>query len=79
MNLDTQGAYTLISWHDYVLQDTLNMAAASDFYKKLALDCSSQQIAVDLFALSGQFIDLTTICECHMYWVEMWNLAVNSF
>jgi len=40
------------------------MAPASDFYKKLALECSSQQIAVDLFAFSGQFIDLTTMCEC---------------
>ena len=40
------------------------MAPASDFYKKLALDLSSQQIAVDLFAFSSsQFIDLSTICE----------------
>ena len=38
------------------------MSPASDFYKKLALDCSSQQIAVDLFAFGGQFMDLTTIC-----------------
>ena len=39
------------------------MSPASDFYKKLALDCSSQQIAVDLFAFGGQFMDLTTICR----------------
>ena len=39
------------------------MAPASDFYKKLALDLSSQQIAVDLFAFSSQFIDLSTICK----------------
>ena len=45
-------------------QDTINMAPASDFYKKLALDLSSQQIAVDLFAFSSsQFIDLSTICK----------------
>jgi len=44
-----------------VKKGTLNMAPASDFYKKLALECSSQQIAVDLFAFSGQFIDLTTM------------------
>ena len=48
--------YTHISF-----QDTLSMSPASDFYKKLALDCSSQQIAVDLFAFGGQFMDLTTI------------------
>lgn len=44
-----------------VKMDTLNMAPASDFYKKLALECSSQQIAVDLFCFSGQFIDVSTV------------------
>ena len=39
------------------------MAPVSDFYKKLALECSTQQIAVDLFVFSGQFVDLPTICE----------------
>ena len=39
------------------------MSPASDFYKKLALDCSSQQIAVDLFAFGSQFMDLSTICR----------------
>ena len=39
------------------------MAPASDFYKKLALDCTSDQIAVDLFAFGGNFIDLATICK----------------
>ena len=39
------------------------MAAGSDYYKKLALECSSQQIAVDVFSFSSQFIDLSTICE----------------
>lgn len=39
------------------------MAPASDFYKKLALELSSQQIAVDLFCFSSQFIDLTTLCK----------------
>lgn len=47
--------------HTHPFQDTLSMSPASDFYKKLALDCSSQQIAVDLFAFGGQFMDLTTI------------------
>lgn len=41
------------------------MSAGSDFYKKLALECSAQQIAVDLFVFSNssQFLDLPTICK----------------
>jgi len=34
---------------------------STDFYKKLALDCSGQQIAVDLFVLHNQHCDLATI------------------
>lgn len=43
--------------------DQLSMSASTDFYKKLALDCSAQQIAVDLFVFSNksQSIDLTTV------------------
>ncbi|XP_064387627.1 protein transport protein Sec24A-like isoform X2 [Halichondria panicea] len=41
--------------------NTLNMSPGSDFYKKLALECSSQQIAVDLFSFSSLFTDLPTI------------------
>jgi len=37
------------------------LGPATDFYKKLALDCSGQQVAVDLFALSSQFVDLATL------------------
>ncbi|KAK9503305.1 hypothetical protein O3M35_011905 [Rhynocoris fuscipes] len=33
----------------------------TDFYKKLALDCSGQHIAVDLFILNSQFVDLATL------------------
>ncbi|VVD04342.1 unnamed protein product, partial [Leptidea sinapis] len=32
-----------------------------DFYKRLALDCSGAQIAVDLFLLSSQYCDLATL------------------
>ena len=35
--------------------DQINMSASTDFYKKIALKCSSQQIAMDL--------DLVTICK----------------
>ena len=37
------------------------LGPANDFYKKLALDCSGQQIAVDLFTLGGTYIDLATL------------------
>ncbi|XP_076459524.1 protein transport protein Sec24A-like isoform X2 [Babylonia areolata] len=38
-----------------------NLGPASDFYKKLALDCSAQQVAVDLFMLNGQYADIASI------------------
>lgn len=34
---------------------------ANDFYKRLALECSGQQIAVDLFILNSQYVDIATI------------------
>ncbi|TRY80868.1 hypothetical protein TCAL_12910, partial [Tigriopus californicus] len=37
------------------------MGPATDFYKKLSLDCSGQQIAVDLFTLNSQYLDLATL------------------
>lgn len=36
---------------------------ATDFYKKLALECSEHQVAVDIFALSPQYSDLATITQ----------------
>merc|ERR1719309_1676087 len=41
--------------------DTATLNPSTDFYKKLALDCSGQQIAVDLFVLQNQHCDLATI------------------
>nr|MBE5727135.1 Sec24AB ortholog [Cucujiformia] len=38
-----------------------NLKPANDFYKRLALDCSSQQIAVDLFIVNSQYADIATI------------------
>ncbi|KAB0790749.1 hypothetical protein PPYR_15654 [Photinus pyralis] len=38
-----------------------NLNPANDFYKRLALECSGQQIAVDLFILNSQYVDLATI------------------
>jgi len=41
--------------------DIALLGPATDFYKKLALDCSGQQIAVDLFVLNNQHVDMATI------------------
>lgn len=35
----------------------------TDFYKKLSLECSSQQVAVDLFMLNSQYADMATVCK----------------
>lgn len=45
------------------LQNVSNLGPATDFYKKLALDCSAQQTAVDLFMMNGQYADLATVCK----------------
>lgn len=37
------------------------LGPATDFYKKLALDCSGQQIAVDMWTLGGSYVDLATL------------------
>lgn len=36
---------------------------ATDFYKRLALDCSGHQVAVDLFVLNSQYVDVATLCK----------------
>ncbi|XP_078086992.1 protein transport protein Sec24A-like [Mustelus asterias] len=43
------------------LKDVQHLSPAIDFYKKLALDCSGQQIAVDLFMMNGQYSDLASL------------------
>ena len=41
--------------------DSNLLGPTTDFYKKLALECSGQQVAVDLFVLANQHIDLATM------------------
>jgi len=45
------------------------LSPVTDFYKKLALDCSAQQIAVDMFMLNAQYADVATVGQsyssCH--------------
>ncbi|XP_046466052.1 protein transport protein Sec24A isoform X1 [Neodiprion pinetum] len=42
-------------------KDVPHLNPATDFYKRIALDCSGQQIAVDLFLLNSQYSDLATL------------------
>ncbi|XP_076619720.1 protein transport protein Sec24AB isoform X1 [Colletes latitarsis] len=42
-------------------KDVAHLNPVTDFYKRLALDCSGQQIAVDLFLLNSQYCDLATL------------------
>nr|XP_043896735.1 protein transport protein Sec24B isoform X2 [Solea senegalensis] len=44
-----------------------HLGPATDFYKKLALDCSGQQIGVDLFLLSSQYTDLASLACISKY------------
>ncbi|XP_030001239.1 protein transport protein Sec24B isoform X2 [Sphaeramia orbicularis] len=44
-----------------------HLGPATDFYKKLALDCSGQQIGVDLFLLSSQYADLSSLACISKY------------
>jgi len=37
------------------------LSPVTDFYKKLSLDCSAQQIAVDMFLLNAQYADIATV------------------
>ncbi|XP_073913340.1 protein transport protein Sec24A-like isoform X2 [Castor canadensis] len=43
-----------------IIKKKIHLTPSIDFYKKLALDCSGQQVAVDLFLLSGQYSDLAS-------------------
>lgn len=49
--------------NDRSSKEIQHLAPATDFYKRLALDCSGQQIAVDLFVLNSQYCDLATLCK----------------
>lgn len=44
-------------------KDVPHLNPATDFYKRFALDCSGQQIAIDLFLLNSQYSDLATLCK----------------
>uniref|UniRef100_A0A8D3E305 SEC24 homolog B, COPII coat complex component n=1 Tax=Scophthalmus maximus TaxID=52904 RepID=A0A8D3E305_SCOMX len=66
--LPTLGAGMLKSREDpNQRSSTKHLGPATDFYKKLALDCSGQQIGVDLFLLSSQYADLASLACMSKY------------
>ncbi|XP_065130703.2 protein transport protein Sec24B isoform X1 [Paramisgurnus dabryanus] len=69
--LPTVGAGLLQSREDPSLRSSTknvqHLGPATDFYKKLALDCSGQQIGVDLFLLSAQYSDLASLACVSKY------------
>ncbi|XP_077999051.1 protein transport protein Sec24A-like [Glandiceps talaboti] len=42
-------------------KDIPNLGPATDFYKKMSLDCSAQQISVDLFLFANNYIDIASL------------------
>lgn len=49
------------------------LTPTSDFYKRMALDCTTQQISVDLFALNTEYSDVATMGECSAgLWADVW-------
>ncbi|XP_077505314.1 protein transport protein Sec24AB isoform X2 [Amblyomma americanum] len=48
-------------------KEILNLLPATDFYKKLALDCSSQQVAVDVFLMGAQYMDVASLACISKY------------
>lgn len=62
-----------------------NLNPATDFYKKLALDCSGVHLAVDLFVVNAQFVDLSTISKfelglgIRLHLVERKSFIVHHF
>ncbi|KAH9369041.1 hypothetical protein HPB48_002613 [Haemaphysalis longicornis] len=44
-----------------------NLLPATDFYKKIALDCSSQHVAVDVFLMGAQYMDVASLACISKY------------
>ncbi|GCB67484.1 hypothetical protein scyTo_0015121, partial [Scyliorhinus torazame] len=69
--LPSVGVGHLLSREDPNQRSTIkgvqHLAPATDFYKKFALDCSGQQVAVDLFLLSGQYTDMASLACMSKY------------
>eukprot|EP00794_Sanderia_malayensis_P007166 gene7166-7972_t len=48
-------------------KDSQKLNPSTDFYKKLALECAGDQIAIDLFVLAAQHVDLTSLSCASKY------------
>jgi len=48
-------------------KDLQNLNPSTDFYKRLALDCASEQIGMDIFLLTGQYCDLASLSPVSRY------------
>ncbi|KAI6218822.1 Sec23/Sec24 trunk domain-containing protein [Aphelenchoides fujianensis] len=52
---------------DLQAKDSGGFAPTSDFYKRFALECTSQQVGVDIFALNVEYVDLATLADASKY------------
>uniref|UniRef100_A0A0N5AML2 Protein transport protein Sec24-like At3g07100 n=1 Tax=Syphacia muris TaxID=451379 RepID=A0A0N5AML2_9BILA len=57
------GPGALTSREDPNQRDIQCLAPATDFYKRLALECTGHQVAIDLFLLGTQYSDLSTLAD----------------
>ncbi len=53
----------LTSIHKPSFQDNIKLNPSTDFYKKLALDCAADQVSVDIFQLSSQYADCSSLSK----------------
>nr|CDP95043.1 BMA-SEC-24.2, isoform a [Brugia malayi] len=44
-------------------QEVPNLCPTNDYYKRLALECTGHQIAVDLFLMNNRYSDLSTLAD----------------
>lgn len=44
-------------------QSTELLNPSTDFYKKIALECSAHQVAIDFFFMNSHYIDIATLCK----------------
>jgi protein transport protein SEC24 len=65
--LPTCGVGSLKIRSDSIEKDSQSLGPQTDFYKKLALECASVHIAVDLFMFNALYADLATLCKLCLF------------
>ncbi|VDN82098.1 unnamed protein product [Brugia pahangi] len=53
------------------LQEVSNLCPTNDYYKRLALECTGHQIAVDLFLMNNRYSDLSTLGNSLFLWYSL--------